>query len=99
MLCSLKKKYLYCLNDLLYKCIRISAKMLPVIYIGEFPISLFQGAVNPVVSGAHSLTGTQSSTSTGATVGGANGFYLPSEDKIPNNVSKMSTHSSGKNNH
>lgn len=53
------------------------------------------GAVNPVVSGAHSLTGTQPSTSTGATVGGANGFYLPSEDKIPNNVSKMSTHSSG----
>lgn len=60
------------------------------------------GAVNPVGSGAHSLAGTQLSTSTGATGGrggGATGFYLPSEDKIPNNVSKMNTHSSGKNNH
>lgn len=59
------------------------------------------GAVNPVGSGAHSLAGTQLSTSTVATGGGggATGVYLPSEDKIPNNVSKMNTHSSGKNNH
>lgn len=59
------------------------------------------GAVNPVGSGAHSLAGTQLSTSTGATGGGggATGFYLPTEDKIPNNVSKMNTYSSGKKNH
>uniref|UniRef100_K1Q1B7 E3 ubiquitin-protein ligase n=1 Tax=Magallana gigas TaxID=29159 RepID=K1Q1B7_MAGGI len=50
----------------------------------------------PVVRSGVSA-GTQLSTSTGATGGGggATGFYLPSEDKIPNNVSKMNTHSSG----